>query len=151
MEHHWSPTTRSGSGFPKRPCGGLLHLLRALGGAGPAVIDLLENRPRPDLQQAPSPDSNEQTRDVLAKAADRGIFCGPFAPGTGAASLTGRLITPLSMLQDLQQAGRLGPAAALNNGLNDHENRLLFNSDEPQTAIQLTFTGLQRLKAPVLP
>ena len=103
------------------------------------------------MQQAPSPDSNEQIRRLLAEVAVRGIVSGPFAPGTGAASLTGRLITPLSMLQDLQQAGRLGPAAALNNGLNDHENRLLFNADEPQTAIQLTFTGLQRLKAPVLP
>ena len=128
-----------------------LYLLGALGGAGQAVIDLLENRPRPDLQQALSPDSNAQTRDVLAKAADRGIFCGPFAPGTGAASLTGRLVTPLSMLQDLQQAGQQGPAAALNNGLTDHENRLLFDADEPQTAIQLIFTGLQRLQAPVLP
>ncbi len=73
MEYHWSPATRSDSRFPTSPCFGLLHLLRALGGAGRAVIDLLENRPQPDLQQAPLPNSDEQTRRVLAEATDRGV------------------------------------------------------------------------------
>ncbi len=122
-----------------------LFLLGALQGAAAAVIDLLENRPRIDLQHSCSPETSTQTRSVLQVAGERGLQCGPLDPGTDPQSLSGRLLDPLAMLNDLQQAGRQGPAAALNNGLTDEENRLLFQADEPQTAVRLILSGLERI------
>ena len=121
---------------------------RALGGAAAAVIDLLENRSRTDLQLSCSPETSTQTRNVLQAASERGLQCGPLDPGTDPQSLAGRLLDPLAMLHDLQQAGRQGPAAALNNGLTDHENRLLFQADEPHSVVRLILTGLERMGIP---
>lgn len=122
-----------------------LFLLGALGGAGQAVIDLLEGRPRPDLVRLLSAEQNPQVQRVLQAAAQRGLQVGPCTPTIAAAGLAGCLAEPLSMLQDLQTAGQHGPAAALNNGLTDTENRSLFMADEPHSVVQLLLTGLERL------
>jgi hypothetical protein len=122
-----------------------LFLLGALGGAGQAVIDLLEGRPRPDLVRLLSPEHNPQIRQTLQAAVRRGITVGPWTPTSASNGLTGTLADPLSILHDLQTAGHRGPAAALNNGLTDAENRSLFAADEPDAVVQLLLTGLERL------
>jgi hypothetical protein len=122
-----------------------LFLLGALGGAGQAVIDLIENRPRPDLTKQLSPAENSTVHGVLKEAAERGIRTCSFNSEIAHGSLTGSLADPLSLLTDLQTAGQQGPAAALNNGLSDDENRQLFFADEPGIAVKLLLLGLTRL------
>lgn len=122
-----------------------LYLLGALGGAGQAAIDLLENRPRPDLTKQLSPAENTNVEGVLTAAADRGMQICSFSSEIARGSLTRYLADPLSLLTDLQTAGQQGPAAALNNGLTDDENRQLFVADEPATAVKLLLLGLKRL------
>lgn len=122
-----------------------LFLVGALGGAGQVAIDLLEGRPRPDVLRLLSAEHNPQIQQVLQTAAGRGIQIGQLDPGIAEKGLTGYLAEPSSILQDLQHAGRRGPAAALNNGLTDDENRCLFLADEPDTVVQLLLTGLERL------
>jgi hypothetical protein len=122
-----------------------LFLLGALGGAGQAVIDLIENRPRPDLTKQLSPAENSTVHGVLQEAAQRGIQTRSVNSEIARGSLTGSLADPLSLLTDLQTAGQQGPAAALNNGLTDDENRQLFFADEPAIAVKLLLLGLTRL------
>lgn len=55
------------------------------------------------------------------------------------------MLHPLTMAQEIAARNKLGPAAALNNGLIDDENRQLFHTAHPPQIAELVLTGLSRL------
>lgn len=106
-----------------------LYLIGSLGGCARLVIDLLEQRNRPEMTTARAR-ANVEGYDELAKFyAKQGQ---EFRDREGLAV-------------EIKALGISGPAAALHNGLNDGENRELFTSIEPRRIAELILTGLSRL------
>jgi hypothetical protein len=106
-----------------------LYLIGSLGGCARLVIDLLEQRERPEMTTAAA-SANVPGYDALAKFyAQHGH---EFHPREGLAA-------------EIKAYGVYGPAAALRNGLNDDENRELFTCIEPRRIAELILTGLSRL------
>ena len=105
-----------------------VYLLGAFGGAVRLVIDLIEQRPR---EQA-------TTGWVSANVAGYAELVAEYRQrGDG-------LVTPEEVADALRQLGRDGPARALDNGLDDAENRQLFDATDSHRIVELILTGLRR-------
>ena len=115
-----------------------LYLVGALGGCTRLVIDLLEGRSRPEM-------STENARaKVVAKVdgVERSIYdelVGLYE------QYGGDFPSREAIAEEIRQIGAKGPAAALHNGLDDEENRLLFRTTDPIRIAELVLTGLERL------
>lgn len=103
------------------------YLLGAFGGAARLTIDALQGRDRPELTTAWFQEHDEQWLDLVRLYNQHGID----------------LDTPEQLAAELAELGRPGPAAALDNGLSDAENRELFVCDDPQRAVGLILKGLR--------
>ena len=106
-----------------------LYLIGSLGGCARLVIDLLEQRDRPEMTTA-SACANVPGYDALA------IFYAQHGK---------EFHKREELAAEIKEFGVNGPAAALHNGLNDEENRELFTSIEPRRIAELILTGLSRL------
>jgi hypothetical protein len=107
-----------------------LFLVGALGGCTELVIDLLEQRPRPEMTTAVARAKVLHHDAVAALYAQHG----------------GEFLTREALAAELVAFGTGGPALALKNGLDDAENRELFHSLDPARIAGLVLTGLERLK-----
>jgi hypothetical protein len=106
-----------------------LYLIGSLGGSARLVIDLLEQRDRPEMTTATAC-SNVPGYDDLAQ----------FYAQQGR-----EFHKREELAAEIKAFGAKGPAAALQNGLNDDENRELFTCVEPRRIAELILTGLSRL------
>ncbi len=105
-----------------------LFLVGAFGGAAHVVVDALEQRSPAALTL----DSFRQR--VPNYEATLAVF-----------EQTGRALeTPEAIANELAELGRDGPAAALNNGLDDNENREMFTGTDPLRLVELVLLGLAR-------
>mgnify|MGYP001164598302 CR=1 FL=1 len=57
----------------------------------------------------------------------------------------GEMPTREQIASELTALGAKGPAAALRNGLDDEENRLLFSTTDPNAIAELVLRGLETL------
>ncbi len=122
-----------------------LYLVGFLGGAARAVIDLLEGRDRPEVRQPNLGKNAPPITDILKLAEQRGLtVIGPGDELPNPLDLTGKLIHPDRIATDIQSACRNGLKAALNNGLEEDENKELFRSTDPPRIAELILTGLSR-------
>jgi hypothetical protein len=106
-----------------------LYLVGALGGCTDLVIDLLEQRPRPEMTE------DFAAANVPGYAELRELYAGHGGqpPDFGA------------LAEELRKLGADGPGEALANGLDNAENRELFTATDPHTIATLVLTGLERL------
>jgi hypothetical protein len=107
-----------------------LFLAGALGGCTELVIDLLEQRQRPEMTSAVA----------RAKVANYDEVAGLHE--THGAEFP----TREALAKELSTLGTRGPEFALCNGLNDRENRELFQTRDPIQIAELVLTGLERLR-----
>ncbi len=112
--------------FGERPTP--LYLLGAFGGATRYAIDLLESRPRPEAETA------WVTKHVNGHAQLVGEYQRHGEP----------VVTPEEAAERLRTLGTQGPAKALDNGLDDAENRELFEATDSFRIVELILTGLRR-------
>ena len=123
-----------------------LYLVGFLGGAARAVIDLLEGGDRIEGREPNLGTKAPSVTDILKLAEQRGLsVIGPDDELPDALNLTGKLIHPTRIAADIQRAGQLGLASALNNGLTSDENKELFHSADPSRIVELILTGLPKL------
>jgi hypothetical protein len=106
-----------------------LFLVGALGGCTELVIDLLEQRPRPEMT----------TQVARERVTEYDAIVGLYTTHGG------EFLTREALATELSAFGAAGPANALRNGLDDHENRELFLSLDPVQIAELVLTGLERL------
>ncbi len=135
FEEAWLSLTKNMEGAPgekKGSAGQPLFLAGAFGGAARAVIDVLEGRDRPEFTEAHAR-SNVSYYDVAEPRykADGETF-----------------VTRDAMRRDLRNATQNGLAAALNNGLDDIQNRELFGAAAPARIAELVITGLTARQQP---
>jgi len=107
-----------------------LFLVGALGGCTELAIDLLEQRSRPEMTTAVARKEVKHHDAVAALYAQHG----------------GEFLTREALAAELAAFGKGGLAAALNNGLDDTQNRELFQSLNPIRIAELVLTGLRHLK-----
>ncbi len=105
-----------------------LFLVGAMGGCTRLVIDLLEGRDREEMSATSEAAVAGQT-ELKAAYAEHG----------------GDLHSREELAAELTRLGKDGPAAALNNGLTDEENRELFHCTEAARIAELVLTGLDKL------
>lgn len=105
-----------------------VYLAGAFGGAAQVVVEALEGRRPPAL----TPESFRQRVPHYDRAL--ALF----------EQLGRPLETPEVLAEELAERGRAGPAAALDNGLGDEENRELFTSSDPLRLVELILLGLAR-------
>lgn len=120
-----------------------LYLVGAFGGAASAVIEALEG----DGSRLSDVMRNTTgATETIRVAADRGIQIDQTVqwPRTDP-NPPGRLLHPEAMAREIFARHEPGPAAALNNGLTDDENRELFHGAHPPLIAELVLTGLSRL------
>lgn len=106
-----------------------LFLVGALGGATKLVIDLLQGVPRPEMTTA-------GMRQVVPHYDELAAMYTRYG---------GALPSAESIAAELGELGSRGIAAAMNNGLDDEENRALFRSIDPVRVAQWVLVGLGRL------
>jgi hypothetical protein len=106
-----------------------LYLIGGFGGAARAVSDRLLGRERPEFTEDWARQNIPDYDEAKAMYAKYGIEFHSL----------GRIGT------DIEESGKAGLAMALNNGLNETENRELIHCTEPRRIIELTLTGLSRL------
>ena len=129
FEEAWLSLTKNMEGAPgekKGPAGQPLFLAGAFGGAARAVIDVLEGRDRVEFTDA----------DARSKVSHYDLA----EPRFKADGET--FVTRDAMRRDLRNATQNGLAAALNNGLDDSQNRMLFGAADPARIAELVITGL---------
>jgi hypothetical protein len=105
-----------------------LYLLGAFGGATRLAIDLLQGRLRPEATAAWVEAHVAGYTDLVGEYQRRGDS----------------VVTPEEAAQRLRALGGQGPARALDNGLNDAENRELFDATDSTRIVELVLTGLRR-------
>ncbi len=106
-----------------------LYLVGAIGGCSQLVIDLIEQRTRPEMTTTAA---EKHVKDYQA-------FADCFAQYGGA------FPTREQVAKELADYGADGPAAALNNGLDDAENREIFDTTDPRRIAELVCIGVGRL------
>jgi hypothetical protein len=106
-----------------------LYLVGGFGGAARAVSDLLMNNERPEFADAWARQHLPDYDAVLALYAQHG----------------GDVRSMAQMSTDIATCAQEGLAQALNNGLDEVENRELVASTDPQRIAWLVLTGLGRL------
>lgn len=133
IEESWLSLTKHMPGAPGQkqrpesgPSGQPLFLVGAFGGAARAVIDVLEGRDRSEFTEAHAQSTVPHYAEGSQLFAEHGE---PF-------------VTRDALHRDLQTAAQNGLAAALNNGLNDTQNRELFRTTDPARIAELVLTGL---------
>lgn len=105
-----------------------LYLVGAFGGAAHVTVDGLEGRARAELT------TDWYRREVPQYDAAQALL-----DQTGVGT-----VAPESIQRELAALGSSGPAAALNNGLDDGENREMFSSTDPTRLVELLLLGLSR-------
>jgi hypothetical protein len=128
-----------------------LYLVGAFGGAARAVIDLLQGRDRPEVHHPVVADPKSKLQpptveSILQLAEERKLtVVKKDTPFDSLQDLSGKLIDPARMADDIQAAGQKGLGTALHNGLTDEENKELFRSTDPPWIAELILTGLAKL------
>jgi hypothetical protein len=107
-----------------------LFLAGALGGCTQLVIDLLEQRPRPEMTSAIAQAKVPMYAEVAGLYQKYGV----------------ELPSREALAMEVSALGAQGPAAALCNGLDNLENRELFQTRDPIRMAELVLTGLERLR-----
>jgi hypothetical protein len=133
FEEAWLSLTKNMTGAPGQksgPPGQPLFLVGAFGGAARAVIDELEHHNRAEFSGA------------CARGDVPHYDAGP--PLYAACGAT--FVTRDALRADLKTATRNGLAAALNNGLDEIQNRELFRATDPARIAELVLTGLTASK-----
>lgn len=105
-----------------------LYLLGAFGGATRYAIDLIESRPRAEAHTAWVKDNVKGYEQLVEEYRKRGE----------------PVVTPEEAADRLRKLGADGPAKALDNGLDDAENRELFVTTDSYRMVELILTGLRR-------
>jgi hypothetical protein len=105
-----------------------LFLIGVFGGASRYAIDLLEQRPRPEATTSWVTKNVVGYEALVAEYQQRGD----------------PLQTPEGAAAELRRLGTTGIAKALQNGLDDAENRELFTSSNAQRIVELILVGLRR-------
>ncbi|MEM6368477.1 MAG: TIR domain-containing protein [Myxococcota bacterium] len=106
-----------------------LFLLGAFGGCTRLVIDLLEGSMRPEMTTEVARESVPHYDEIVRLYDEHG----------------GEIPSREEIAETLREAGAAGPAAALQNGLDDEENRFLFETESPTDAARLILKGLENL------
>ena len=106
-----------------------LFLIGALGGCARLVIDLIEQRDRPEMT----------TEVARANIPDYDALANFYA-------IKGReFITREQLAAEFKKSGKDGPKDALHNGLDDDQNRELFYCTDPHRIAELILTGISKL------
>jgi hypothetical protein len=121
-----------------------LFLVGGLGGAAQAVIGAMRGRDAVILKSAVT--LPQQYDKCLQLAAARGfeILNGSAAAAPDVSHLAKRLVLLDRMATDFKKAGDSGFARAIENGLDDAENEILFQATEPVVIATLVLQGLSR-------
>jgi hypothetical protein len=107
-----------------------LFLVGALGGCTGLVIDLLEQHDRVEMTE------EEAIRNVTSHGEILALY----------ERYGGEPAHRDEVAEELRGYGSKGPAAALQNGLDDDDNRELFATADPHRIATLVLTGLERLE-----
>lgn len=110
-----------------------LYLIGAFGGATRYAIDLLEWAP-----DKPCPRVETGTAWVKQHDPDYSLLCDEYRRHGD------EVTSPEEVAKTLQALGQLGPAKALDNGLDDDENDELFFTTDSYRIVELILTGLRR-------
>ena len=111
-----------------RPAKRPVYLLGAFGGAARLAIDLIEQRTRAEAT----------TAWVTHQVTDHATLADEYRRRND------RFTTPEDAAAALRALGLAGPAAALDNGLDDAHNRELFSATDSHRIVELILTGLRR-------
>ena len=106
-----------------------LFLVGAFGGCTRLVIDLLEQRDRPEMTTQVARQEVTYYDDVAALYQEHGQ----------------EFKTREELASEIRSFGHPGPAAALKNGLSDEQNRELFYCADARRAAELILTGIRKL------
>ena len=125
-----------------------VYIAGAFGGAARAAIDLLEGRERPEVTTHGLAQTVPHFQAVVDLARNRGLSLieSQIAGNSNVAEIERALAMPDAIIGSLKSAGLSGLSSALNNGLDDEENRELFQSLDGSRIAELVLTGLSRLE-----
>ena len=107
-----------------------LYLVGAFGGASRAVIDALAGDSSELLESCAAVAQLDEVLE-LAKARGAQLVAADQPVSLDDVGKPDKLILGERVAADLVEAGKAGPAAALNNGLSDEQNQQLFRSHRP--------------------
>jgi hypothetical protein len=126
VEEAWMSLTCEQNGKRGRP----LFLVGAFGGVARLVIDVLEGRERDEFTEA----------HALANVPHYGAAPALYQP------MGVPFVTRETIRDEIRKIGENGPAAALNNGLDDAQNREMFRATDAARIAELVLEGMSNLQ-----